>query len=248
VTVVARHPQREHAGIVEEHRDAGAPEGKAAPSAETAMNIPSQRHLQVPHGRFIVRVIVVFVVLLVCVATLSILDQWRTQGEMGAVLSAFFSDKVLHNVQDRGAGPAIQIVIVRESRNLWDRNTFPPHQLFDRESSFSQSSATTRGSFYLSNAFSKDIQTPLHLPGGVPCFFIYWREVRGNNPNEFRARFPNNFGYFVFSHVGLNLSKTQAIVYVDHYCGGLCGGGGYFLMRKVNGVWHVVDEHITWVA
>ncbi len=212
------------------------------------MSILNERYLHVPYGRTILRAIMAAVVLLVCGATLSILEQRRTQGEMGAVLSAFFSDNVLHNVQDRGAGPAIQIVIVRESRDLWDRKTFPPHQLFDRESSFSQSSATTRSSFYLSNAFSKDIQTPLHLPGGVPCFFINWRELRGSNPNEFQTRFPNNFGYFVFSHVGLNLSKTQAIVYVDHYCGGLCGGGGYSLMEKVNGVWHVADEHVTWVS
>jgi hypothetical protein len=213
------------------------------------VNIPSQTYLHVPYGRLIVRVIVVFVVLLVCIAALSVLEERRTQGEMGAILSAFFSDKVVRDVKDSGAGRELQIVIVRESTDLWDRrNTFPPHQLFDRESSFSQSSATTLGSFYLSNAFSTDIQTPLHLPGGVPCFFVNWRELRGNNPKEFETRFPNNFGYFVFSHVGLNLSKTQAIVYVDHYCGGLCGGGGYFLMQRVNGVWHVVDEHMTWIV
>ena len=50
------------------------------------------------------------------------------------------------------------------------------------------------------------------------------------------------------SHVGLNLNKTEALLYVDHFCGGLCGRGEYVLMRKVNGVWHVVDSHVTWVS
>jgi hypothetical protein len=107
---------------------------------------------------------------------------------------------------------------------------------------------TTRASFYFSNVFSTDIQTKLNLPRGVQSFFISRRELQGNNPNEFQTRFPNNFGYFVVSHAGLNLSKTEAILYVDHFCGGLCGGGGYFLMQKINGVWRVVDEHVTWVS
>lgn len=65
---------------------------------------------------------------------------------------------------------------------------------------------------------------------------------------DFDARFPNNFGYFVVSHVGLNLDKTEALLYVDHLCSGLCGGGSYFLMHKVNGAWHVADSHVTWVS
>src|SRR5215467_1070378 len=38
--------------------------------------------------------------------------------------------------------------------------------------------------------------------------------------------------------VGLNLTKSEAIFYIDHFCG-LCGGGGYIVMRKVNGQWRV---------
>jgi hypothetical protein len=223
---------------------------KGCGALKIAMNIPSQTYLHVPYGRLIVRVIVVFVVLLVCVTALSILDQRRTQGEMGELLAAFFSDRILVNVQDPGAVRKMQIVVVRESQDLWDRKTFPRRPLLDRESSFSQTSRTTRASFYLSNAFSTDIQTELHLPGGAQSFFIPWRDLLLDVPRpiDFEARFPHAFGYFIVSRAGLNLSKTEAILYVDHFCGGLCGGGGYFLMRKVNGVWHVVDEHITWVV
>jgi len=40
-------------------------------------------------------------------------------------------------------------------------------------------------------------------------------------------------------------SENEALLYGNHFCGGLCVDGGYVLMRKVNGVWHVVDQHGT---
>jgi len=58
-------------------------------------------------------------------------------------------------------------------------------------------------------------------------------------------------GYFEVSQPGLNFSKTEAILYIDHGCfraDDLCGGGGYILMRKVNGVWSVLDQFSTWAS
>jgi hypothetical protein len=72
--------------------------------------------------------------------------------------------------------------------------------------------------------------------------------LEGTKPIDFQTKFPNNLGYFVVSHAGLSPSKTEAILYVAHFCPGLCGGGAYFLMRKVNGVWSVVDRHVTWIS
>lgn len=212
------------------------------------MNTPSQTHLHVPYGRFVVRVTIVVVLLLACTAALCMLEQRRTQGEMGAILTGFFSDEVLRNVQDSGAERKIQIVLLLEPQNARQSNEYRRTLLFDERSLFSQSSRTTRASFFVSNVFSTDIQTELHLPGGAQSFFISRREVQGTNGKDFEARFPNNFGYFLVSHAGLNPSKTEAILYVDHFCGGLCGKGGYFLMRKVNGVWSVVDQHVTWIS
>ena len=80
-----------------------------------------------------------------------------------------------------------------------------------------------------------------------PASFVNPSDL-GAKVGDFEARFPDNFGYFVVSHVGLNLNKTEALLYVDHFCGGLCGGGEYVQMRKVDGVWHVVDQHGTWVS
>jgi len=194
----------------------------------------------------------VVALLLACIIVLFLLEQRRTQGEMGAILSAFFSDQVLRNIQDQGAGAGreIQIVVVRESQNPWDSEILRRSLLFDRQSSFPQSSRTTQAGFFLGNLLSTNIQTELHLPSGAQSFFINWKELKldGTKPIDFQTRFPNNFGYFVVSHAGLNLGKTEAILYVDHFCGGLCGSGGYFLMRKLGGVWRVVDQHVTWIS
>lgn len=54
-------------------------------------------------------------------------------------------------------------------------------------------------------------------------------------------------GYYVFSNVGFNLAGDQALFYVDHICG-LCGGGRYVLMQKVDGTWKVVEEDWTWIS
>jgi hypothetical protein len=54
---------------------------------------------------------------------------------------------------------------------------------------------------------------------------------------EFYRRYPETRGFVTFSRVGFNADKTQALVYQAHSCGGLCGGGGYVLLVKVNGVW-----------
>jgi len=94
---------------------------------------------------------------------------------------------------------------------------------------------------------STDISTDLRLPSGARAVFIDPSDL-GAKTSDFEARFPNNLGYFVVSHLGLNLNKTEALLYVDHFCGGLCGGGDYVLMRKVNGVWNIVDRRGTWVS
>lgn len=51
----------------------------------------------------------------------------------------------------------------------------------------------------------------------------------------------------MLSGVGFNLTRTEAVFYIDHFFG-LCGGGRYVLMEKVNGGWLVRDEHYTRIS
>jgi hypothetical protein len=54
-------------------------------------------------------------------------------------------------------------------------------------------------------------------------------------------------GFITLSSIGFNPSRTQAVFYIGHFCG-LCGGGGYVLMEKVNGKWKFRDMHSTWIS
>jgi hypothetical protein len=188
----------------------------------------------------------VVIVLLACIPVLFFVEQWRTHAEVGAVLSAYLSDEVLHNTHDWGSGRGIQIILQREAQQpgTW---RWRWSMLFDRRVRFPQASFVTRTSFVVSNAVASDIRAELHLPRGVDSVVVSRRELEQSQSSDFQQRFPNNLGYIAVSRPGFNFNKTEAILYVDHFCG-LCGGGGYILMRKVNGVWRVLDQHSTWVS
>jgi hypothetical protein len=48
------------------------------------------------------------------------------------------------------------------------------------------------------------------------------------------------------SAVGFNSAHSEAFFRADHFCG-LCGGGGYVLMTKINGEWRVVKWDLSWL-
>ncbi len=199
--------------------------------------------------------------LLVFVGLLFAVEQRRTQAETGPVLSALFSQEVLRDIDKWGAaGRTIEIVIQRNpdcrvcpgsgsgiDGASWFAQSLPSRESLLSDAWFAQSSRITRASFFLNSVFSTDVSTDLRLPSAARAVFVNPRDI-GTKTSELEARFPNNLGYFVVSRIGLNLNKTEALLYVDHFCGGLCGGGEYVLMRKLNGVWRVVDDHGTWVS
>jgi len=206
------------------------------------MNTQTQRFSHIPYGRFIIRVALVALALLVSIIALSMFDQWRTDAEMGPVLSGFFSNYAL------SADRKTQIILLREAQNGWKTNEFRRSFLLDRRLSFPQASSFTRSSFLLSNVFPTNVKAELVLPNRAQFSFLSRRELEGLTESDFQKRFPDNWGYFVISHVGLNSNKTEAILYLDRFGGGLSGGGSCFLMRKVDGSWRVVDQHVIWTA
>lgn len=198
--------------------------------------------------------------LFVLVVLLLAAEQRRTQAETGAVLSAFFSQGVLHDIDKWRAGRTVEIIIQRNPDSRWYsgnesafyKDDWLAQSARSRVSSlsdawFAQSSRFTRDSFFVNSLFPTDLSTSLRLPRGTRAVFIDLNNL-GTTTSDFEARLPNNLGFFVVSHIGLNLNKTEALFYVDHFCGGLCGGGKYVLMRKVADVWHIVDRHGTWIS
>ena len=65
---------------------------------------------------------------------------------------------------------------------------------------------------------------------------------------NFYSDFPNSIGYIKFTKVGFNQLKNYAIVYVEKYCGGTCGSGMYFLLKKEKNVWKIIDKKEIWVS
>jgi hypothetical protein len=188
----------------------------------------------------------VVIVTLAGIALLFVVEQRRTQAEVGAVLSAYLSDEVLHDAHDWGSERSIQIILQREAQQpgTW---RWRLSLLFDRRLRFPRGSFVTRTSFVVSNVIASDIRAELHLPRGVDSVIVSRRELEQSQSSDFQQRFPHNLGYIAVSQPGFNFNKTEAILYIDHFCG-LCGGGGYILMRKVSGIWHVVDRHSTWMS
>jgi hypothetical protein len=62
---------------------------------------------------------------------------------------------------------------------------------------------------------------------------------------EFQRKFPNFPRIILLSRVGFNRTLGEALVYSWSYCGGDCGGGGYYLLRKENGRW-TIKQQKTW--
>ena len=77
----------------------------------------------------------------------------------------------------------------------------------------------------------------------LPYLVVTRKEIRSSFVKgpagwpDFYKRYPGSAGYVEVSAVGFNRPRTRAMVYMAHHCGGLCGGGSYHLLEKVNGAW-----------
>jgi hypothetical protein len=212
------------------------------------------------HTRFnsILSYITIGMVLLLVLGGLFVfVERRQAQAETGPILSALFTQQTLGDKW--GAGRKVEIVILQKSDcglcstdGALDMGSWFTPSLKSRRNSlsnvwFAQSSRITRSTFFINSTFSDDIRRDLTLPQGTRAVFVDRKDL-GQNAADFQAKFPHSFGFYVVSHVGMNLTKTEALLYIEHYCGGLCGGGDYVLMRKVNGTWQVIDRHGTWVS
>jgi hypothetical protein len=69
-----------------------------------------------------------------------------------------------------------------------------------------------------------------------------------NGWDEFYRQFPNSRGIISLSRAGFDSSGKQAIVYVAHSCGGLCGAGYYLSLVKKGNEWIVQKSFVAWVS
>lgn len=114
----------------------------------------------------------------------------------------------------------------------------------DSRHKFDQMARVTNYSFLVRNLFRTPVADRFRLPSRASVAIAQESEVESP---DFYKHHPLAMGYITVSGVGFNTNRTQAMFYIDHFCG-LCGGGRYVLMEKVNGTWRVVEEHYTWIS
>jgi hypothetical protein len=64
----------------------------------------------------------------------------------------------------------------------------------------------------------------------------------------FYEQYPDAPGITTFSRVGFNTTLDQALVYVGTMSHYLAGAGYFVLLNKVNGVWIVDQQMMTWIS
>jgi hypothetical protein len=64
----------------------------------------------------------------------------------------------------------------------------------------------------------------------------------------FYKKYPKSSGFWNFSPVGYDSNGGEALVYVGHHCGGLCGTGHLVLLAKENGHWIVKNRIMLWIS
>ena len=67
--------------------------------------------------------------------------------------------------------------------------------------------------------------------------------------STFRARFPGVTGVTQVSGVGVGKDGRQALLMLDHRCGGVCGAGHIVLLERDDaGKWRVTQARMTWIS
>jgi hypothetical protein len=65
---------------------------------------------------------------------------------------------------------------------------------------------------------------------------------------EFYKRYPDSGGFISVSRPGFNKEMDQALIFIEHRCGDLCGTGHYILLEKSGDTWKVIQQNLVWIS
>jgi hypothetical protein len=88
--------------------------------------------------------------------------------------------------------------------------------------------------------FTRNADLPFARRTGTPNLEELWR--------SFNEQFPGAGGYYNFSGIGFDASRSTAVVYAGHHCGSLCGTGRRITLRRTGSGWQVAKADILWVS
>ena len=91
---------------------------------------------------------------------------------------------------------------------------------------------------------------PLHAANAriVPLRTI--NEIFANKGwwEDFYSRFPRSKGYVMVTKPVFSEDHQNALIYVSHSCGGLCGTGWLMYMSHTSGTWKIADQQMLWIS
>ena len=77
---------------------------------------------------------------------------------------------------------------------------------------------------------------------------IFIGDMPGEAWARFYRQFPGSTGLVSLSRIGFNDDHTEALVYVAHTCGSLCGSGEFVILKKTQGHWTIDRTDPIWVS
>jgi hypothetical protein len=66
--------------------------------------------------------------------------------------------------------------------------------------------------------------------------------------DKFYEKYPDSNGFLSFSRVGFDSGKSQAVVYLEHWCDELCGYSYYLVLSKDKEGWKVTKLDTGWIS
>ena len=90
------------------------------------------------------------------------------------------------------------------------------------------------------NSFKLPVKTSLVTDDDLKAIFHgKWGDLEWIN---YYRRFPESRGFVMFSRIGFNTERTQALMYVGSRCGPHCGDIHFLLLEKAGGTWTIKKE------
>jgi hypothetical protein len=118
-----------------------------------------------------------------------------------------------------------------------------------------QIDSETLRDFLAKNEESKMLEKK--FPADINYTFISIEELKENfsykfdgemNWEAFHQKYPNAANIYTLSRVGFSHDGGQALVFVTNWCRFLCGEGNYYLLKKENCEWKIVNKEMTWIS
>lgn len=114
---------------------------------------------------------------------------------------------------------------------------------------FEDFGSRNKNSVELTNKFNLKVKVNLV---GEEINRIFYESRQLNSKEDgwevFHKKYPTADAIITLSRVGFNKDKSQALMFVAHSCGWLCGEGNYILLVNKADGWKVEKKLMTWIS